>query len=33
MIAHAGLLRLRRGDADDPRSADAESRIPFAPVT
>ena len=33
MIAHAGLLRLRRGDVDDPRSADAESRIPFAPVT
>ena len=32
MIAHAGLLRLRRGDVDDPRSADAESRIPFAPV-
>lgn len=31
MIAHAGLLRLRRGDGDDPRSADAESRIPFAP--
>ena len=31
MIAHAGLLRLRRGDADDPRSADAESRIPFTP--
>ncbi|MYF94543.1 MAG: hypothetical protein F4210_03350, partial [Holophagales bacterium] len=30
MIAHAGLLRLRRGDTDDPRSADAESRIPFA---
>lgn len=29
MIAHAGLLRLRRGDTDDPRSADAESRIPF----
>ena len=33
MIAHAGLLRLRRGDVDDPRSADAESRIPFAPRT
>ncbi len=32
MIAHAGLLRLRRGDADDPRSADAESRIPFTPA-
>ena len=31
MIAHAGLLRLRMGDADDPRSADAESRIPFSP--
>lgn len=30
MIAHAGLLRLRRGDTDDPRSADAESRIPFS---
>ena len=33
MIAHAGLLRLRRGDVDDPRSADAESRIPFTSVT
>ncbi len=32
MIAHAGLLRLERGDVDDPRSADAESRIPFAPA-
>ena len=31
MIAHAGLLRLRLGDVDDPRAADAESRIPFAP--
>jgi N6-L-threonylcarbamoyladenine synthase len=31
MIAHAGLLRLRLGDIDDPRAADAESRIPFAP--
>lgn len=30
MIAHAGLLRFRAGDVDDPRSADAESRIPFA---
>ncbi len=29
MIAHAGLLRLRRGDVDDPRSADARSRVPF----
>ncbi len=30
MIAHAGLLRLRAGDTDDPRASDAESRIPFA---
>jgi N6-L-threonylcarbamoyladenine synthase len=30
MIAHAALLRHRRGVADDPFSSEAESRIPFA---
>ncbi len=29
MIAHAGLLRLRRGDTDDPLAATAASRIPL----
>jgi N6-L-threonylcarbamoyladenine synthase len=29
MIAHAGLLRQRRGLADDPFTAEAESRIPI----
>lgn len=29
MIAHAALLRHRRGDADDPFAAEAESRIPL----
>ena len=29
MIAHAALLRQRRGLADDPLAAEAESRIPF----
>lgn len=29
MIAHAALLRHRRGIADDPRSVEAASRIPF----
>ncbi len=29
MIAHAALLRHRRGLADDPRSIDAESRLPL----
>ncbi len=30
MIAHAALLRQRRGVTDDPMSTEAESRIPFA---
>ena len=29
MIAHAALLRYRKGQTDDPLSAEAESRIPF----
>lgn len=29
MIAHAALLRHRRGQADDPFAAEAESRIPI----
>ena len=29
MIAHAGLLRQRRGDSDDPFAAEAASRIPI----
>ena len=29
MIAHAGMLRHRWGHEDDPRTAEAASRIPF----
>jgi N6-L-threonylcarbamoyladenine synthase len=31
MIAHAALLRHRKGQSDDPLTAEAESRIPFEP--